>query len=334
MDRLDFRNNHPEEIKQIFQEYNFSQKKIKNFIKSFRISSINNIDELKGIRDLKKIKEFLPLTFLRTENIFKDDSKNEKFVFSTHDGYKIESVFMPGKSSSICVSTQAGCRMKCAFCKTGLGGLNRNLSASEILDQVRIIFQSRIMPSRIDNIAFMGMGEPLDNIDNCRIAFEWLISRWSYQLSREKITFSTIVPKYFTKFLEWNRLPNLAISLHSLKHDLRKKMIPSSPYGFDEIKEFIIKYNIKTGKQATIEYCLFEGINDTDKHALELAEYLKNIKCKVNLLNYNTIVGLDFKPVPIEKLIHFKEILKKNNIPVIYRKSLGTGINAGCGQLG
>jgi 23S rRNA (adenine2503-C2)-methyltransferase len=335
MDKIDFRNNEIGEITRLFLSNGFSLQKIKNFRKSFRTGNFTKIHEMKGVRGFDKISSLLPFMTLKIFDSIRDNEGNEKFIFLTHDDLKIESIFMPGKSGfSICISTQAGCRMNCRFCKTGISGLKRNLMACEILEQLRLIYLSRIHPNKIDCVTFMGMGEPFDNLENCRLAFEWINSEWGYQVSREKITFSTIVTNNFIQILNWKRLPNLAVSLHSSDEKRRTELIPSSLKDLKEIKALLTRYTEMTGKQLTVEYCMLKGINDTEKDANELAEYLKDLKCKVNLMNYNTINGLDFSPVSPIVLQEFREILKKQGIPVLIRKSLGTKINAGCGQLG
>jgi 23S rRNA (adenine2503-C2)-methyltransferase len=334
MDNIDFRNNPAEKLTLYLEENGFSAEKIKKFKQSFR----NNIADQKNIKSFKNkdnIIENLPFQPLKIFKTIKDHSGNEKFIFLTNDNLKIESIYMPNNTNnSICVSTQIGCRMKCIFCKTGLSGFKRNLMTHEILEQVRIIYQSRIFPEKIICVAFMGMGEPFDNLLNSYNAFLWLGSDWGYQIAREKITFSTILNNNIDDFFDLEKLPNLAISLHSADEITRRKLIPNSHINFEEIRKFIIRYTERTKKQVTIEYCLINGVNDTVHDAEKLAKFLYNYKCKVNVLNYNKIEDFSFSPSSENTINEFINVLKKNNIPAIFRKSLGTDINAGCGQLG
>jgi 23S rRNA (adenine2503-C2)-methyltransferase len=335
MDIYDFRNNSLFIIENIFILNGFTNLKINNFKKSFRTFEFDNLSFLKGVKGLDKITADLPFRTLEIEKSVKDENGNEKFVFKTFDGFRIESVFMPNKDSiSVCVSTQIGCRMGCTFCRTGFLGFKRNLMPDEILEQVRLIYRDRVRPAKLDCVTFMGMGEPFDNLENCKIAFEWIISSWGYQVGRQKITFSTIGTHKFPDFLKWENLPNLAVSLHSAIPEKRKALIPSAVLQLDILKNYLTDYTGRTKKQVTIEYCLFKGINDKNEDIDALADYLKGIKCKINLLNYNKNDRSLYQELTSDEISIFKDKLKEKGIPVLYRKSLGTGIGAGCGQLG
>lgn len=331
----DFRNYPKETVENIFKHHNFSMHKINNFKKAFRTTAITSLSTLKGVKGLSHIipeLPFQPLTLLKSIN---DEKGNEKFLFKTFDDHTIESVLMPDKKNiSICVSVQAGCKFGCTFCNTAKLGFKRNLYCHEILDQIRQINILRILPRRLSCVSFMGMGEPLDNLAHCMQAFDWITSTWGYQVGRQKITFSTSGCVSFDRILAYKYLPNLAVSIHSAIEKKRKTIMPSAKISLAQLKTSILEYIKKYKKHISIEYCLFKTVNDGEEDALALAEYLRDVPCKVNLLNYNATHNSPYQPVPEEVLEQFKSLLKSKKITVLYRKSLGAKIKAGCGQLG
>ncbi len=336
MNKMDFRNNPVFYIEEIFKK-NFNNEKINNFKKNFNKQDIKFLNELKGFKDRNKIFNLLPFNTMQIKMSKKDREGNEKFIFNTNDGNLIESVLMPDKKNiSVCVSTQIGCKFNCTFCNTGQMGFIRDLLPHEILEQIRLININRIIPEkkRISCISFMGMGEPFDNLKNSMTALDWISSNWGFQISRKKITFSTSGCITFKNFFSYPDLPNLAVSLHSAIESKRRQLLPYAKISLEKLKLSMIEYVERTKKQISIEYCLFKNFNDSGIDAEKLCEYLKGLPCKVNLLHYNKISDCNFNPVSTKAIFNFKKILKVNNIPAIYRKSLGTKINAGCGQLG
>jgi len=332
---IDFRNNDINDLEKKLINNGFNENKIKNFKTQFKSQLINKIEELKNIKNLPKHLKLFPFQPLTLFKSIKDQYKNEKYIFKTHDNYFIESVLMPDKKNiSICVSVQVGCKFNCLFCNTGKMGFKRNLSKHEILDQIRQIYQIRIMPYPLSCISFMGMGEPLDNLLNCMNALDWINSDWGWQVSREKVTFSTSGIISLKKLFKYEKLPNLAVSIHSAYEKKRKWIMPSAKISLKKLKKQMIEYTKITGNQVSIEYCLLFDYNDSKDDIYKLIDYIYGLPCKVNLLNYNHVKGAEFYPVSDAKIEEVKSILKEYGIPVIYRKSLGTEIGAGCGQLG
>lgn len=335
LDKIDLRNNSPALLEQFFAARGFNRVKVNNFKRALRCQTFAKIDRLKGVRQLKDLAPELPYSPLKLIESLADERGTEKFVFETADGYRIEAVLMPDKENiSICLSSQAGCRLKCAFCQTGKMGLKRNLLPHEIIDQAQQIYRLRIHPSRLACLSFMGMGEPFDNLAPVMQAIEWLNSEWGFQIGLQKMTISTSGCLPFTPFYSYPALPNLALSLHSANPAKRRTIMPAARISLDELKSEMITYTERTGKQISIEYCLFKGFNESAADAEELIAYVKDIPCKINLLNYNYSQGSSFQPVSDKELMEFKERLKAAGIPVIYRRSLGTKVGAGCGQLG
>ena len=257
-----------------------------------------------------------------------------KFLFKLQDGQMIESVFMKyNYGNSICISSQAGCRMGCKFCASTIGGLVRNLTASEMLEQVYETM--RITGERISNIVVMGTGEPLDNYDNL-VRFIRLISdEKGYNISQRSITVSScgIVPRIYD-LADENLAITFALSLHAPTDEERKELMPiAHKYSLKETIDACKAYFEKTGRRVTFEYSLVKGKNDGEEQALKLAKLLYGINCHVNLIPVNPINERDFKRSDQSSIEKFKFILEKKSINGTIRRSVGSDIDAACGQL-
>ncbi len=261
-----------------------------------------------------------------------------KLLLSTEDNESIECVGIPTeKRLTACLSSQVGCPMDCKFCATGKEGLKRSLKASEILDQ--ILFIENEMNRKVTNIVFMGMGEPLLNIDDLLLSIRSINE--DFQISQRKITVSTVaVPKMISKLSakSFQMLGNcqftLAISLHASNQQTREKIIPSAKHY--EIKNIIKdckKFVSDTGRRVSFEYLMLNGVNDKLEHAYELSNLLKGFQCHVNLIQYNQIDEVEFKRTSSKNLQLFQSRLINNGIAVSLRKSRGLDKNAACGQL-
>ncbi|HOF01750.1 MAG TPA: radical SAM protein [Spirochaetota bacterium] len=328
----DFRDFSLDSLDGIFAANKFSADKIKNFFLQLKRQKISSLSELKNVKNISAIINLLPFKTLDVVSSVKDKDNNEKIVFKTTDGFFIESVLMRSKKKiSICVSVQIGCKIGCNFCTTAKIGFVRNLSAWEIMEQIRIIYSTKIYPDRLSCVSIMGMGEPFDNLENVFKAVEWMNSSYGYQISREKITISTSGFIPFDNFLLYPKPTNLAVSLHSAKEEVRSKIMNKSPISLEKLKKYMIEYVKRSGIAITVEYCLINGLNDSDSDAIELSEFLSDLFCKVNILNFNTtIVGKTtndsapdlrasrasfFKSVTNDKIRRFVDILKSRGIP-------------------
>ncbi len=257
-----------------------------------------------------------------------------KFLFRMQDGQMIESVFMRHNyGNSICVSSQAGCRMGCRFCASAIGGLVRNLTASEMLEQVYAAM--RITGERISNIVVMGTGEPLDNYENL-IRFIRIISgEQGYHISQRNITVSScgIVPRIYDLARE-NLTITFALSLHAPTDAERRELMPvAHRYTLQETMDACRAYFEMTGRRITFEYSLVKGKNDTTEHAEKLAVLLRGMNCHVNLIPVNPVTEREFKQSDNDSIQKFKLILEKKSINSTIRKSMGSDIDAACGQL-
>ena len=260
----------------------------------------------------------------------------EKFLLSLLDGRHIESVFIPDiGSQTLCVSTQVGCAMGCAFCLTATMGLARNLTPGEIVGQVRVLLAAVPLGDRAFNIVLMGMGEPLHNYDHTMAALRILCDKAGYGLPPRRITLSTvgIVPA-IERLATEPLMPNLAISLHAASEDVRARLVPSArKYSIAEILEACRRFPLKHRDRITFEYVLLAGVNDSDAEARKLAKLLRGLRAKVNLIPLNPAAGIAFERPSDERIDQFGRILSEHHVTVSVRKSRGRDIRAACGQL-
>ena len=257
-----------------------------------------------------------------------------KFLFGLSDGNVVESVWMQYKhGNSVCISSQVGCRMGCRFCASTLGGLERNLRPSEMLEQIYQI--TNTMGERVSNIVIMGTGEPLDNYENL-IRFLLLVSdEKGLHISQRNITISTcgLVPK-MRELADRKLQVTLALSLHASNQEKRKALMPVAyQYDIHEAVDACAYYFAQTGRRITFEYSLVGGVNDTDEDARELSALIGTLNCHVNLIPVNPIKERDYVQSEKGRIEAFKNKLEKNGINVTIRREMGRDINGACGQL-
>ena len=297
---------------------------------------VDNVENMTNLpKDMReKIKEN-GFTVLKeeTRQVSKKDG-TIKFLFKLSDGQMIETVFMKySYGNSICISSQAGCRMGCRFCASTIGGLVRNLKASEMLEQVYAAM--RITGERISNIVIMGTGEPLDNYDNVIRFIRLITDEKGYNLSMRNITMSTcgLVPEIL-RLADEKLAITLAISLHAPNDEKRRKLMPiAEKYSISEILDACKRYFEITGRRISFEYSLVKGQNDSGEDAMELSRLLKGLNSHVNLIPVNSIEERDYEKGDNNSIQNFKLVLEKNSINVTIRRSVGSDIDAACGQL-
>ncbi len=257
-----------------------------------------------------------------------------KYLFKMHDGQMIESVFMRYKhGNSVCISSQAGCRMGCRFCASTLDGLVRNLTAGEMLSQIYQI--ERDMNEKVSNIVVMGTGEPLDNYDNLVRFIELISDEEGMNLSQRNITVSTcgLIPK-INELAERHLQITLAISLHAPNQKDRAALMPvANSFEIHDLINACKNYFDKTGRRISFEYSLVHGQNDSMDQADELSKLIKGINAHVNLIPVNPIKERDYKAPDRRNVLAFKERLEKNGINVTIRREMGADIDGACGQL-
>jgi 23S rRNA (adenine2503-C2)-methyltransferase len=281
------------------------------------------------------------LTTLARANEQRSVDGTVKWTWRTRDGKLVESVFMPESDRrTLCVSTQVGCAVGCTFCLTGTMGLTRNLDAGEIVDQVhranRRLVELGVAegPRPLTNLVFMGMGEPLANYRNLKQALDHLLSEDGPQFSQRHVTVSTsgLVP--MIRKLGEETPVKLAVSLNATTDPQRDALMPiNRRWPLAELMAACREFPVRNGRRITFEYVLLGGVNDSDDDACRLAELVRGIPAKVNLIPYNANPGLPFVPPSPERVAAFTELLAARYLTAVVRKNRGRDISAACGQL-
>ncbi len=287
----------------------------------------------------KEIRERLEKDFpldVHSETYISKESDTLKAAIRLKDNMIVETVLMKhgNDRNTVCVSPQVGCSLKCAFCATGMMGFKRDLTVWEII--IQVIFFARLLKKegeRINNIVFMGMGEPFLNYENVLEAVRVLNDKEGFGLGARNISISTAgIVEGMDKLSDEDLQINLAISLHAPDNKTRSKLMPINQiYPLENLMEAVYRYTQKTNRQIMFEYMLLKDINDSDHHAEELAKIMKNHLYVVNLISYNPTGP--FKKTSTKKAERFKEILEKRGVKVTKRHSFGTDIKSACGQL-
>jgi len=321
------------EISEIVSELKlpkFTANQICDWLYKKHISDISQMTNLsKKARLLLDEKYQVGLNKPVTESISVDGTK--KYLFKTNNNNFIETAYIPEKErATVCVSSQVGCKMNCLFCSTGKQGFQANLSAGEILNQI----QSLPDFDKITNIVYMGMGEPLDNIDEVLKSIEILTSDYGYAMSPKRITVSTIgILSQLPKFLNESKV-HLAVSLHSPFDSEREEIMPvQKAYKLKDVLSLIKSFDFNRQRRVSFEYIVFKDFNDSKKHAEELVKILNGIRCRVNLIRYHKVPGVNLETTDEQKLLDFQKYLKSKGIVATIRASRGQDIDAACGLL-
>ena len=296
---------------------------------------VNSFDEMTNIG--KDIREKLRKDFTMDKIKILTKQKGidvSKYLFGLSDNNKIEAVLMyHDYGTSLCVSSQVGCNMSCAFCESGRLKKVRNLEAYEIVEQVLLIEETEKV--RISHIVMMGIGEPFDNYDNVIRFINIVNNDKGIAIGSRHITVSTcgIVPK-IKEFSKLDKQVNLAISLHASNDELRRKLMPiDKAYPLELLIDTIKEYLRNDGRRVTFEYIMLKDVNDKEENALELAKLIKGMNAYVNLIPYNETSHIEFRKSSKDTIMKFYDILKKNGINVTIRREFGSAVSAACGQL-
>jgi len=304
----------------------------------------DDFDQMTNIS--KSLKEKLKVICeIKGPDIITEQLSNDgtiKWALRTADGQAIETVFIPdGERGTLCISSQVGCALDCAFCSTAQQGFNRNLTTAEIVGQVwlaarRIGALRTTGKRRISNVVFMGMGEPLLNFEPVVNSCNILLDDFGYGLSKRRVTISTsgVVPG-LDKLIQKADVA-LALSLHAPNNDLRDELVPvNKKYPIEVLLPSVKRYldDSSASKKVTIEYVMLKGVNDTPAHARELARVLADIPCKINLIPFNPFPKTRFETSTQKDIDKFGEILIKKGFVVVTRRTRGDDIDAACGQL-
>ncbi len=314
-----------------FQPYNYEQ--IKRWIWKKGESDIDKFTDISiSVREV--LKQHFEIKSIEPLSIRQSTDKSTKFLFSLLDNAKIEAVFIPdGKRKTICVSSQSGCALQCSFCATGRMGFKRNLFFWEILDQVRFIRDHK--KQDITNVVFMGMGEPMLNMEEVLTAIDFLTDSNAFQIGARKITVSTsgIIPG-IRKLSTYDKKVKLAVSLNSAIQEKREEIMPiAKTYRLKELKKALLLYYQKKKRWITFEYIHLPGFNDGAKDVQALRNFISGLPCKINIIPYNTFAGSPFREPTRRETTAFIKRLYKFPVPITLRESRGRDIEGACGQL-
>lgn len=313
----------------------------------FRATQIFKWIYQKGVDDFTKMTDISKFSQRKLDATFKTATVSiekteyaldgtKKYLFRLVDGRAIEGVLIPdAKRLTLCVSTQVGCRMGCAFCKTARMGWIRNLRPGEIVGQVRRVQGHIGRRPKITNIVFMGMGEPLDNLENTMKAIEILGYPEGFQFSHRRITVSTsgLVDK-LTDLGNWTRRFRLAVSLNAADNETRSRLMPvNRKFPIEELIEACQEISLRNRERITFEYVLLKGVNDRLRDAKALASLLSPLKAKINLIPFNETDGIPFESPDETAVLRFQKVLLDAHLTAIIRASRGHDISAACGQL-
>lgn len=308
----------------------FTSKQIADWLYKKDITSIEEMSNIsKKGRQLLQNKYIIGLQEPSTVQTSSDGTK--KYLFDVGKSGSVESAYIPEiKRNTLCVSSQVGCKMRCLFCMTGRQGLKSNLTAGEIVNQVRSLPEWH----EITNIVYMGMGEPMDNLEAVMQSLEIITADWGMTMSKRKVTVSTIgIVPAMKHFLE-NSDCHLAVSLHTPFESERKMLMPvSHVHSISDIITEIKRHDLGRQRRVSFEYIVFDGLNDTPKHVNELARILNGINCRINLIRFHSIPKTPLVGTNEKKLMKFKEALNAKGIITTIRASRGQDIDAACGLL-
>lgn len=294
-------------------------------------SEMSNI--AKPLRETLAEKYFLSTCKIDTKQVSKID-ETVKYLFDLSDGEFVESVVMKYKYGySICISTQLGCKMGCSFCASAIGGFKRNLTSGEMLSE--IMAAQNDLGVRISHIVLMGTGEPLDNYQNVIRFLELVTDENGLNISMRHISLSTcgIVPKIY-ELAEKKYGLTLSVSLHAPNDEIRSRSMPvNSKWNIDELLKACKYYTKLTSRRISFEYAMIKGVNDSDECAEELARRLSGMLCHINLIPVNNVRENNYIKSDNNRLKQFSDILEKHRLTVTVRRTLGSDIDASCGQL-
>lgn len=337
VDKIDIKSMNMEELKDWLVSMGEQKFRAKQLYEWMHVKRVEKIEDMTNIS--ASMKTMLDMrtsyTVLKPlEVLISEIDGTRKYLFGLSDGNVIESVFMRYKhGNSVCISSQVGCRMGCRFCASTLNGLTRNLTASEMLEQIYAI--ERHTGERVSNVVVMGSGEPMDNFDNLIKFVQLLTDENGINISQRNLTVSTcgIVPKIY-ELAKHKFQFTLAISLHASNDTKRKELMPiANAYTIEQILDACRNYFDMTGRRITFEYSLVAGVNDTPNDAAELIKLLSGLNCHVNLIPVNPIKERDYKQSTADAITAFKNRLEKNGINSTIRREMGRDINGACGQL-
>ena len=308
----------------------FAAKQIARWLYDKHATTIEAMSDLSA-RHRALLAETYEVGLTAPEKVSISTDGTKKYLYRTSQNHFIESAYIPdGDRATLCISSQAGCRMGCRFCATGRQGLQHSLSTNEILNQIGSLPERE----RLTNVVFMGMGEPLDNTDEVLRALEIITAEWGFGWSPTRITLSTagVVPE-LRRFLDATKV-HLAVSLHNPFHEERMEIMPvERAWPIAEVAAILREYDFTHQRRVSFEYIVMSGLNDSPRHIRELTRLLNGIKCRINLIRFHRIPDSPYFSPGDEAMVRFRDALTARGIQTTIRASRGEDIQAACGLL-
>lgn len=308
----------------------FTAKQIMKWLYDKKVASINEMTNLSA-KNRELLSERYDIGASAPVHEMRSVDGTVKYLFRTPEGNYIESVYIPDDDrATLCVSSQVGCKMNCKFCMTGKQGYAANLTVAQILNQIYSVPER----DKLTNVVFMGMGEPFDNLDNVLGALDILTADYGYGWSPKRITVSTVgLKKGLERFLEESDC-HLAVSLHSPIPSQRGELMPAErAFSIKDVVETLRKYDFSKQRRLSFEYIVFKGLNDGLPYAKELIKLLRGVDCRINLIRFHAIPGVDLHGTDMDSMLAFRDYLTKHGVFATVRASRGEDIFAACGML-
>lgn len=308
----------------------FAAKQIAAWLYDKKVASIDEMTNL-SLKHRELLKEAYEVGAEAPVDAMRSVDGTVKYLYRVGEGHFVEAVYIPdGDRATLCVSSQVGCKMNCKFCMTGKQGFSAHLTAGQIINQINSLPER----DRLTNVVMMGMGEPLDNLDEVLKALDIMIAPYGYAWSPKRVTLSTVgLRKGLRRFLEETDC-HLAVSLHSPIPLQRRELMPAEKaFSIVEIVDLLRGYDFSKQRRLSFEYILFKGVNDSPLHARELVKLLRGLDCRVNLIRFHAIPGVDLSGCDMEAMTAFRDYLTSHGVFTTIRASRGEDIFAACGML-
>lgn len=308
----------------------FAAKQIASWLYGKKVASIDEMTNL-SLKHRELLKDIYEVGGEAPVDAMRSVDGTVKYLYRVGEGHYVEAVYIPEEDrATLCVSSQVGCKMNCKFCMTGKQGFTGNLTAGQIINQINSLPER----DKLTNVVMMGMGEPLDNLDEVLKALEVMTASYGYGWSPKRVTLSSVgLRKGLQRFVEESDC-HLAISLHSPVHQQRRELMPAEKaFSITEIVELLRNYDFSKQRRLSFEYIVFKGVNDSLLYAKELLKLLRGLDCRINLIRFHAIPGVDLEGADMETMTALRDYLTSHGLFTTIRASRGEDIFAACGML-
>lgn len=308
----------------------FSAKQIASWLYDKKVASIDEMTNL-SLKHRDLMKELFEVGTSAPVEAMRSVDGTVKYLYQVCENHYVESVYIPDADrATLCVSSQVGCKMNCKFCMTGKQGFSANLTAAQILNQIHSLPER----DKLTNVVMMGMGEPLDNLDEVLKALEVMTAPYGYGWSPKRVTLSTVgLRKGLKRFIEESDC-HLAVSLHSPLPLQRRELMPAEKaFSITEIVDLLHHYDFSKQRRLSFEYIVFKGVNDSLPYAKELLKLLRGLDCRINLIRFHAIPNVDLQGADMDTMVRFRDYLTSHGVFTTIRASRGEDIFAACGML-